>query len=173
MSTRREFIIRCSTLTAGMLVPMGALAETAFRPRRQRGVEELSCSAFAGQLNTPFRIRAGCTRHVTVKLVEVRVTPEPLLSPGRRPPSDAANEKFSLIFSGSRRDLLEQEIYLFEHETLGRFSFFIVPIFTRNLDKINYEAVINRPRANAIAAAAGGPGSHVPSADCSTLAEII
>jgi hypothetical protein len=173
MSTRREFIIRCSTLTAGMLVPMGLLAETAFCPRRQRDVEQLSCSAFAGQLNTPFRIRANSTRPVTVKLVEVRVTPEPQLSPGRRPPSDAANEKFSLIFSGSRRDLLEQETYLFEHEALGQFSFFIVPIFTRNLDKINYEAVINRPRAHAMAAASGGSGLGASSADCSTLGEII
>jgi len=173
MSTRREFIIRCSTLTAGMLVPMGALAETAFRPRRQRGVEELSCSAFAGQLNTPFRIRASCTRHMTVKLVEVGVTPELPLRPGQRPPPDAANEKFSLIFSGSRRDLLEQETYVFEHAALGQFSFFIVPTFTRNLEKINYEAVINRPRANAIAAASGGSGLCASSADCSTLGEII
>lgn len=173
MSTRREFIIRCSTLAAAAAVPMGVLGEMALGPRRRRALEELSCSDFAGQLNTLFRIRAGCNRPVTVRLVEVRVTPELPLRPGQRPPPDAANEKFSLIFSGSRRNLLEQETYVFEHAALGQFSFFIVPVFTRNSEKINYEAVINRPRATADAAASGHSGLRASTAGRSTLAESI
>lgn len=76
--------------------------------------------------------------------------PEKPLKPGRRPPPDAANERFSLIFSGSKDELLEQNTYPCEHQALGRFDIFIVPIFRRNPAKMDYEAVVNRPRNHAI-----------------------
>lgn len=147
MSTRRKFLLDCSAITAAALVaPVEVIAQTVAPGRRCKSPGELSYSAFAEQLNTPFRIWASPTRTVTVQLAEVSLARSKLSRPGRRPPPDAAHEKFSLIFSGSRRDLLEQDSYEFEHETLGRFTFFIVPIFTRNPEKMDYEAVINRPR---------------------------
>ena len=82
---------------------------------------------------------------ITVTLTEVKMRPEKPLQPGRRPPSDAGHEKFSLFFSGSRGDLLEQNLYSVAHETLGRFDLFLVPIYTRNPAKIDYQAVVSRP----------------------------
>ena len=66
------------------------------------------------------------------------------VKPGKRPPPDAGNEKFSLVFSGSRAELLPQDTYAFDHQTLGRFDVFIVPVNTRNPAKIDYQAVVNR-----------------------------
>jgi hypothetical protein len=72
------------------------------------------------------------------------------LKAGRRPPPDAGNEKFSLFFSGSPGDLLPQNTYPVAHETLGRFNLFLVPICTRNPAKIDYQAVVSRPRNNIV-----------------------
>ena len=147
MGTRRKFLKDCSAITVmAMAAPIGVCAAPNL-PVRQKSPEALSCSAFAAQRNTHFQI-CGPNGVVTVKLDEVRIAPEPPPQPGKRPLPDAGNEKFSLIFSGARREMLEQETYVFEHETLGRMSLFIVPVFTRHPEKIDYEAVFNRPRAN-------------------------
>ncbi len=134
-----------------MVAPIGVCADTNFPTPPRKSLEDLNCAAFAAQQNTIFRICAAPNRVVTVKLDEVRVAQEPPPRPGKPPLPDAGNEKFSLIFSGTRGDLLEQETYVFEHEILGRMSFFIVPVFTRNPEKIDYEAVINRARGGRFA----------------------
>jgi len=107
---------------------------------------DISLSALAGQLNTPFRIQAAPGRTIHVTLAEVKTRPERPLKPGRRPPPDAGYEKFSLFFSGARADLVRQNVYSVEHETLGRFDLFLVPVCTRNPAKIDYEVVVSRPR---------------------------
>jgi hypothetical protein len=147
MQSRRRFLSVSSAISMAALVfPKGLLARAALPSWRQASLEDLSCETFAGQLNTTFWIHAAPARSIPVKLDEVRRRPDKPLQPGQRPPGDAGNEKFSLFFSGLRRELLPQDTYTFEHETLGRFDLFIVPVGTRNPHKINYEMVFNRPR---------------------------
>ena len=108
-------------------------------------MHEIPCSALVRQLNTPFRIQAASGRTIKVTLAEVKMRKEKPSKPGRRPPPDAGNEKFSLFFSGARGDLLKQDVYSVAHETLGRFDLFLVPICTRNPAKIDYQVVVSRP----------------------------
>lgn len=133
-------------MTATLASPIAAVAESCAPFWKKQFLHEISCSAFAAQLNTPFRIQAESGRSIQVTLAEVNVRPEKPLRPGRHPLPDAGNEKFSLVFSGSRHDLLGQDTYAVAHETLGRFDLFLVPINTRNPAKIDYQAVVNRPR---------------------------
>ncbi len=151
MSTRREFIARSSTLAAALAVlPMGALARAFGLGPRAVSTSQVSFSEFAGQVNTTFRVYATPTRVVELKLVEASLDPQRPQS-GRRPPLDADYEKFSLIFSGPRSELLEQRILPFEHDQLGRFDMVALPIFTRKPDQQNYQAVFNRPRKQGLA----------------------
>jgi hypothetical protein len=136
-------------MAAAWTAPSVVVAESSSLFWKRRSLQEISCSALALQLNTPFLIQAVSGRTISATLTEVKVRQEKPLKPGRRPPPDAANEKFSLIFSGARHELLEQNTYLCEHQALGRFELFVVPIFTRNPDKIDYQAVVNRPRTHA------------------------
>jgi hypothetical protein len=150
LSTRRQFLFAgCAVPLVALTAPARVLAETILLPaRRPAAAADLGFESFARQLNTTFRIRADSGRSILVRLDEARLQPEQPVPPGRRPPGDAGSEKFSLIFTGRRGELLEQNTYRFEHEALGQFEFFIVPVFTRNPAKIDYEAVVNRPRSN-------------------------
>jgi hypothetical protein len=125
---------------------MRILAESTLPARPQSTAEALNFENFAAQLNTTFQIHAEEGHSILVKLGQANLRPDPPLKPGQCPPGDAGNEKFSLFFRGRRSELLEQNTYRFQHEALGRFELFIVPVFTRNAAKIDYEAVINRPR---------------------------
>lgn len=136
-------------MATALTAPAGVVAESTAFWRRKRSLNEITCAALAGQLNTPFRIQAALGRTVMVTLAEVKIRGDKPRKAGRRSPQDAGNERFSLIFSGSRGELLEQNTYRFEHQTLGRFDLFIVPIFTRDPDRIDYQAVVNRPRNRA------------------------
>jgi hypothetical protein len=64
--------------------------------------------------------------------------------PGRRPPPDAANEKFSLVFSGPRDRLLPAAIHRFEHAQLGSFDMYVGPVGPMNSENVRYESVFNR-----------------------------
>ena len=146
MSTRREFIVRCSTLAAAVAAaPVGVFGGSFNLGRPFVSTGKLSFAELAAQVNTKFRVYATSTRVVELELVKASLDPK-RPPHGRRPPLDADYEKFSLIFSGLRRELLDQKILQFEHDQLGRFELAALPVFTRNPDKMNYEAVFNRPR---------------------------
>lgn len=147
MQSRRKFLFAGSAVSLAALVfPEGLLAGSARPSRRQYSPEDLSCEAFARQLNTTFWIHATPARSIPVELEEVRLRPDKPLKPGQRPAGDAGNERFSLFFSGHRSQRLPQDTYTFEHEALGRFDSFIVPLLTRKAHRISYEMVFNRPR---------------------------
>jgi hypothetical protein len=136
-------------MAAALTAPTGVVAASTAPCCRKRSLNEITCAALASQVNTPFRIQTASGRTIKVTLAEVKIGLERALEAGRRAPQEAENERFSLVFSGARGELLEQNTYSFEHQRLGRFDLFVVPVFTRNRAKIDYQAVVNRPRNRA------------------------
>jgi len=92
----------------------------------------LDRAAFASQLNTTFRVKAG-KRPVPLKLVQVT----DLGTQGRR-------EAFALTFRGARQNALKQETYAIEHARLGDFSFLVVPAPSKDESVRYYEVNVNR-----------------------------
>ena len=87
-------------------------------------------STFAEHLKGTFRLHHG-PAVTDLELVDV---------------SDASTRRyvnFSLVFRGPGQPLFPQQIYAFEHDRLGRFDLFIVPI-KRDARGLYYEAVVNR-----------------------------
>ena len=144
--TRRQFLINCSALAFLTAGAPGLLAETISPGARRRSLNEISCQDFARHLGSNFRIHTASGKSVLVTLRRLAVKNDRPLIPGRPLPPDAGNETFSLLFSGRRKDLLTQETYTFEHDVLGQFDCFIVPVLTMDQRRINYEMVCNRPR---------------------------
>jgi hypothetical protein len=146
MSSRREFILSCSALAAvAAVAPLGALEGLFNFGLPVASIDQLSFAELAAQVNTRFRVYATPARVVELELVEASLDPgRP--QHGRRTPPDADCEKFSLFFTGPRNELLDQKILKFEHDRLGRFELLVLPIFTRKPDRMNYQAVFNRPR---------------------------
>jgi len=87
---------------------------------------------FAKQLNSKFLIRIDDSQTVESELAEVS---EHWISPGQ--------EQFSLVFRTSNEFFLGQGLRLFEHEVMGQFELFLVPI-GRDGAGTSYEAVFNR-----------------------------
>jgi hypothetical protein len=108
-------------------------------------LDQLSFSELAAQVNTRFRVYATPARVLELELVEASLDPK-RPQRGGRPPLDADYEKFSLIFCGLRGEFLDQKILKFEHDQIGRFELLVLPIFTRKPDKMDYQAVFNRPK---------------------------
>ena len=93
---------------------------------------DLQHEEFLKHLNTKFRIRLSETETVEAELTEIS---ERMMSPRQ--------ERFSLVFRTANEVLLEQGQRTFDHDEMGNFSLFIVPI-GRNDEGTYYEAVFNR-----------------------------
>jgi hypothetical protein len=153
MNSRRKFLVGCSAFTvATVLAPAGVIADSVTLPGKSISVDELDYAAFSRHLNTRFQIHTTLGDGIDVSLAAVKTRPETNRRAGRRPLPDAEFEKFSLVFSGTRVEMLAQNIYTVEHAVLGRFELFLVPILTRNPARIDYEAIFNRPRVGSAAA---------------------
>ena len=94
----------------------------------------LDRAAFQAHLKTEFLI--GISK-VSVRLIEV-------LNLGSKQSADGRKEAFTLTFRGDNGSPLKQDTYLIEHEKLGMFSLFLVPVVSRDKSARYYEAVINR-----------------------------
>lgn len=96
-------------------------------------LDHLTSESLSGQLNTKFRLSVEPEKIVEVELVEVSDR------------GDAAGqaECFSAFFRGPLDHVLPQRTYAMEHEQLGSFELFIVPIRKDN-EGFYYEAVFNR-----------------------------
>ena len=92
-------------------------------------IQSAVAATFAGHLNSTFRVRHEPTTEL--ELVEVLDG------------SAGDHINFSLQFRGPLQPLLPQQIYPVEHDRLGRFDLFIVPI-RRDAHGLYYEAVFNR-----------------------------
>ena len=141
MTTRREFLVACSTAAAGMAVaPEAALAKAADRTISS---EQFGLGHFASQLRTTFEVNQQSAAVVRLKLIKAEAynySSSAVLTP------DAANERFSLLFRGRTDQALSQGTYNFAHTELGRLTMFIVPVGLVNAGgERSYQAVFNRP----------------------------
>jgi hypothetical protein len=98
---------------------------------------ELSYETFARILNTTFRIHVGESQTIDAVLAEIS---EHMIS--------ARQERFSIVFRAPTQPLLPQGLRHFEHDEIGSFDLFIVPI-GRDEHSVQYEAVFNRLRPSA------------------------
>ena len=92
-------------------------------------IQNAVAATFAGHLNSTFRVRHEPATEL--ELVEVFDG------------STHGHVNFSLLFRGPHQPLLPQQIYPVEHDALGRFDLFIVPI-QRDAHGLRYQAVFNR-----------------------------
>lgn len=150
MSTRRQFLRDCSAALAGLVVvPIMPLAAPAATAGEKRAPNPMSYAALAAQVNTLFRVRLDTGKQVTLKLLKARLTPTKPLRAGSRPPADAGNEKFSLLFSGPKDELLPEAIHRIEHDVLGKLDLYLGRIGTPDEASVRYEAVFNLAPASA------------------------
>src|SRR6266487_3434008 len=103
---------------------------------------EMSFATFAGLLLSKFRVQAGERTSVEVELIEAT----PHESADEAAQADAGS--FSLVFAGPSNPFLPQQTYRFEHDNLGTFDLFIVPV-GKDRKGFQYEAIFNRPRVPA------------------------
>jgi hypothetical protein len=109
-------------------------------------IESLSQESFEENLNTKFLLPAQSGGPFEIELIEV-AHGAPL----------EGTERFSLVFRGALDFTLPQSIYRLEHERLGAFDLFLVPI-AREADGFRYEAVFNRLTGGGARATGGGGG---------------
>jgi hypothetical protein len=91
----------------------------------------LTQEEFAAHLNTKFRVFHS-ESETEVELVEVSEI-------NRR----SGQERFSLVFRGPLKSFVPQGNYRWEHEAMGEFPLFIVPI-RQDKKGFYYEAIFNR-----------------------------
>ena len=97
---------------------------------------DLTHEAFAKQLHTTFRTRINDSVNIETELIEVS---EHKVS--------ALQERFAIIFRGPSEAFLGQGLRRFEHDQMGAFDLFIVPI-SQDEKGFYYEAVFNRLARN-------------------------
>ena len=135
-SSRREFLKRGSLVAIAAGVPMG-IAEIALgMGTKTSAATGLDLESFEFQLGTNFLINH------EAKKVEVRLVHVTNFASAKQ--TQAGQEGFSLLFRGPKETTLKQGTYLIEHKELGRFSFLVVPVGTKDTRAPHYEAVINR-----------------------------
>jgi hypothetical protein len=96
-------------------------------------LEEFTIETFSGRINERFRISADESGVVDAILTEATTADAAEATLGTRVP-------FSLVFRGPLEPILPQRIYRFEHDALGEFDLFIVPIGPDE-SGMQYEAV--------------------------------
>lgn len=138
MTSRRKFLKQgtLGAVAAGFSLGLADQAGTRASALLPSASADLNRAAFESQLQTTFLIyrRAG---RVPLKLIEV-------VNYGSRTSFRGVREAFALVFRGSNEQPLEQETYTIEHEKLGRLSFLMVPIISRDKSSRYYEININR-----------------------------
>ena len=94
--------------------------------------DSLTHETFLQNVNTKFYVSADDTTRVELELAEVSELKQL-----------KAHEQFSVVFRGPLEFFMGQGMRAFDHETLGQFELFIVPI-RQDGQGYYYEAVFNR-----------------------------
>jgi hypothetical protein len=90
-------------------------------------------STFSKHLGETFRVHTEASDVLEFELTEVK-------SLGSGAPSAEKREPFSILFNSPGETVLPQKIYRIEHDTLGTFDLFIVPV-NQDREGVQYEAV--------------------------------
>ena len=140
--TRTEFLKSLvagagAAITATSALGAGLDTSDGSGPANREGSESLSekltKAAFSEHVNTKFRILDKETPTVIeAQLVDVEERG-----------SSKEIQQFSLLFKGPKEPLLPQKTYSIEHESMGDFDLFIVPI-AADETSASYEAVFSR-----------------------------
>ena len=93
-------------------------------------IERAVAATFAEHLHSTFRVHHDSA---VIELVLIAVSDS----------STLRQVMFSLLFRGPFLPALAQQIYAFEHDGLGRFDLFIVPV-RQDTQGLYYEAIFNR-----------------------------
>ena len=94
-------------------------------------IETFTEGTFLDHLNTKFRVFGEAADPLDIELLTVTSLSSP------------RQVQFAILFQGPGNLLLPQGTYTLEHEALGRFELFLVPV-GKNSDGFQYEAVFNR-----------------------------
>jgi hypothetical protein len=97
-------------------------------------LEAFTVETFADRLGEPFRVTTEDGSTLELGLASATAAPA---RPNEEPRSRAP---FSIVFHGPPEPVLPQRIYQFEHEALGAFELFIVPLGPEG-SAMQYEAV--------------------------------
>ena len=135
-TSRRNFLKSGSLVALAAGIPLASLERVLGYDRGASAMAGLTRKDFAEHLNQDFLIHHAESK-VAVRLVEVE-------SLGAATPY---GEAFSLLFRSDHSTALKQNTYVIEHGKLGRFSFLLVPMRTRDKSAVSYEAIINRLHA--------------------------
>ena len=140
---RRRFIITAATVAGAGFLALRALPSVLFDGLRRRTPAADLVPAVLEPLvgetvrtNTP----AGAGPDLGVASV---TTPEPYGLDGKGAP---IGDTFSVMLEGPAEAALEQGVYEFEHDSLGSFPLFIVPVDLPQSGTQRYQAVFNRLR---------------------------
>ena len=87
---------------------------------------------FAAQLSKTFRVQIDETNTMDLVLADVSELK-----------SSARQEQFAIVFHGPLEVFLGQGLRQFEHDEMGQFNLFLVPI-GKDDNSYSYEAVFNR-----------------------------
>ena len=94
---------------------------------------ELTEKEFSKHVNTKFRV-------VNEEPIELEL--KEIKGYSSRPNEESGMERFSVFFTGSGDFFLPQRVYTLEHDSMGSFDLFLVPI-ARDEKSFRYEAVFN------------------------------
>lgn len=94
--------------------------------------DSLTHETFLQNVNTKFHVSADDTTRVELELAEISELKQL-----------KAHEQFSVVFRGPLELFMGQGMRSFDHEKLGQFELFIVPI-RQDGNGFYYEAVFNR-----------------------------
>src|SRR5437764_14080846 len=97
--------------------------------------ERLTAENFTRHLCTSVRVHVAAPRPVELELIEVQGWQS-------QAQEQTGLERFSVFFKGPADILLPQHVYTLEHEQMGTFDIFLVPV-ARDASGCRYEAVFN------------------------------
>jgi hypothetical protein len=126
---------------------------TVIPPLSSSRIEQLNYytqSTFAPYANTRFRVHLGPSNTRGLKLIEVGDYLSSL-SQVDATATTPETECFSLLFTIPPGKPFEQDTYMIEHDALGTFYMFVVPVSAHTKKKLDYyEAVIYRRQQNSV-----------------------